>query len=47
MTKARNAQRAVARAATAKAAPAKAVARTVPPVGRQAATSSRLLSVRI
>lgn len=32
MTKARNTQRAVARAASAKAAPAKAVARTVPPV---------------
>ena len=41
MTKARNAQRAVARAATAKAAPAKAVARTAPAPAVAAAPARR------
>jgi CarD family transcriptional regulator len=41
MTKARNAQRAVARAANAKAAPAKAAARPAPPVTAAAAAPRR------
>ena len=41
MTKARNAQRAVARAATGKAAPAKAVARTAPAPAVAAAPARR------
>jgi len=41
MTKARNAQRAVARAATAKAAPAKAAARTAAPVAAASAAPRR------
>ena len=46
MTKARNAQRAVARAATAKAAPAKAAARSGRAGGGEAASSSRLVRRR-